>query len=126
MSERMKKMDRKKELKMQYKETKTEAGVYQIKNTINQKILIGSTMNLKTLNGKKFELEMGVSTNRGLQQDLKEFGAKAFVIEELERLKVEEDRYTNLKSELKKLEEKWLDKLKPYGDQGYNTEKLTE
>jgi len=44
-------MDRKKELKLKYKETKPQAGVYQIKNTRNQKIFVGSTMNLKTLNG---------------------------------------------------------------------------
>lgn len=41
-------MDRKAELKRLYKETKTKAGVYQIINTVNQKVFVGSTMNLKT------------------------------------------------------------------------------
>lgn len=37
-------MDRKKELKQLYKETKIEAGVYQIRNTVNNKVFIGSTI----------------------------------------------------------------------------------
>ncbi|MEH7749426.1 GIY-YIG nuclease family protein, partial [Neobacillus drentensis] len=36
-------MDRKKELKQLYKETPVEAGIYQIKNTKNQKSFIAST-----------------------------------------------------------------------------------
>jgi hypothetical protein len=52
-------MDRKKELKQLYKETTIEAGVYKIKNILNEKIFIGSTPNLKTLNGIKFMLENG-------------------------------------------------------------------
>ena len=44
-------MDRKKELKQQFKEASVEAGVYQILNTVNNKVLVGSTLNLKTING---------------------------------------------------------------------------
>ena len=43
-------MERKKELKQQYKETAIEAGIYQIKNTANNKVFVGSTKNFKTLN----------------------------------------------------------------------------
>lgn len=116
-------MDRKKELKMQYKETKTLAGVYQIKNLINQKVFIGSTMNFKTLNGKKFELEMGVSTNKALQNEWNEYCKDAFIIEELEILKEDEISKLGIKEDLKKLEEKWIEKLQPFGERGYNTEK---
>jgi len=42
-------MDRKKELKRLYKEIEIEAGIYQIRNTKNGKILIESTPNLKTI-----------------------------------------------------------------------------
>ncbi|TGV18078.1 GIY-YIG nuclease family protein, partial [Mesorhizobium sp. M00.F.Ca.ET.186.01.1.1] len=41
-------MKRKDELKQTFKEAKTEAGVYQIKNSLNQKAWICSTRNLKT------------------------------------------------------------------------------
>ncbi|KMY55364.1 MULTISPECIES: GIY-YIG nuclease family protein [Bacillaceae] len=116
-------MDRKKELKQQYKETKIEAGIYQIKNTKNGKVFIGSTRNLKTLNGKRFELNMGSNTNKELQREWKEFGDTAFEFEVLEILKKKETGYFDEKKELEKLEEKWLEKVKPYGERGYNREK---
>ncbi|MDQ0246612.1 group I intron endonuclease [Bacillus fengqiuensis] len=116
-------MDRKKELKQLYKETKTEAGIYQIKNTQNGKIFVGSTRNLKTLSGKRFELEVGTNTNKMLQNEWKEFGKEAFVFEILEILKEKEAGYFDAKNELKKLEEAWLDKLQPYGERGYNRER---
>lgn len=114
-------MDRKSELKQQYKETKIEAGVYQIKNIKNQKIFIESTPNLKTINGKRFTLDMGSFQNKLLQNEWKEFGAEAFVFETLEILIVPEHGNYDSKDALKKLKEKWLDKLQPYGERGYNT-----
>lgn len=116
-------MNRKKELKQLFKETKVEAGIYQIRNTQNEKIFIGSTNNLKTLKGKQFELEVGTNTNKLLQDEWKQYGKDAFVFEVLEILKEKEDGYFNVKYELKKLEEAWLDKLLPYGERGYNREK---
>ncbi|WCN36505.1 GIY-YIG nuclease family protein [Aneurinibacillus uraniidurans] len=113
-------MERKKELKQQYKEIKVEAGVYQIKNTVNGKIFIGSSRNLKTLNGKQFQLKMGSHENRMLQKEWNEYGEDAFVFEIVEVLKKKETGYFDLKDELKKLEEKWLDTLQPFGEQGYN------
>ncbi len=113
-------MDRKKEMKRQFKEAKTVAGVFQIKNTQNQKVFLGSTINLKSLNGKIFQLEMDSHPNKALQKEWNEYGKKAFVIEVLEVLKKKEDDFTAPADALKLLEEKWLDKLKPYGEQGYN------
>ncbi|ERI09280.1 hypothetical protein HMPREF0083_02559 [Aneurinibacillus aneurinilyticus ATCC 12856] len=123
MRKEEKKMDRKKELKQLYKETKTQAGVYQIKNNKNQKIYIESSMNLKTINGKQFQLKMGSHTNKLLQKEWNEFGEEAFTFEVLETLKVKEDGYFDAKYELEKLEEKWLNKLQPFGEHGYNREK---
>ncbi|MFD2170431.1 DUF2087 domain-containing protein [Tumebacillus lipolyticus] len=121
---------RREELKQLYKESKTEAGVYQIKNTKNQKVFLGSTMNLKTLNGKRFSLNMGTSvSNRGtfmskeLQEEWNEYGEGAFVIEVLEVLEQKEDPYFDAKDALEKLEQKWLDKLQPYEERGYNIKK---
>ncbi len=109
-------MDRKKELKEQYKEMKTEAGVYQVRNTVNQKILLVATPNLKTINGRR----MGGFMNKELQKEWKQFGAEAFVFEVLEVLEEKEEGYFDRREELKKLEAKWLEKLQPYGDCGYN------
>ncbi|MCR8630509.1 GIY-YIG nuclease family protein [Paenibacillus radicis (ex Xue et al. 2023)] len=112
-------MDRRKELVQQYKEIKTEAGIYQIKNNINQKILVASTNNLRSLNGKTLMLKLGSHRNQQLQKEWNEFGESAFGIEVLEVL-VKKEGYFDEKDELKKLEEKWLQELQPYGDRGYN------
>ncbi len=117
-------MDRKKELKQHYKEIEIKAGVYQIKNTKNEKIFVGSTKNLKTLNGAKFMLENGGHSNKRLQAEWMHFGKDSFVFEVLEILEKKVDIYFNEKEELEKLEEKWLNKLQPFGEGGYNQEKI--
>ena len=114
------KMDRKKELKQQYKQIKTEGGIYQIRNTINQKILVAATPNLKTLNGRHVELRRGGHRNKQLQEEWNQFGEDAFVFEVLEVLEEKKEGYFDKADELKKLEKKWLDKLQPYGERGYN------
>jgi hypothetical protein len=63
--------DHRKTLKQAYKEMKTEAGVYQIKNTINQKVLVAATPNLRTLQGKRFQLHIGSHKNAQLQAEWK-------------------------------------------------------
>jgi hypothetical protein len=114
-------MERKKELKQQFKETTVEAGVYQIMNTINQKRLIGSTKNFKTLNGIKFMLATNsYTTNKELQKEWNQYGKDAFAIEILEKLKKKDDPYFNEKEALLDLEEKWLETLHPYGERGYH------
>lgn len=116
-------MNRKQELKQMYKEVKTEAGVYQIKNTKNGKVLIDSTPNVKTMNGKKFMLQHGSHPNHSLQKEWNEYGAEAFEFEVLEILKEKEEPYFDAADALEKLETKWLEQLKPFGDRGYNQEK---
>ncbi|MHB1651799.1 MAG: DUF2087 domain-containing protein [Desulfitobacteriaceae bacterium] len=118
-------MDRKKELKQQYKEMKREGGVYQIKNTKNQKVFVLGTQNFKTMNGRRMELQRGGYRNSQLQDEWKQFGEEAFVFEVLEVLEEKEEGFFNIAEELKKLEEKWLEKLQPYGERGYNKEKRT-
>lgn len=115
-------MDRKKELKQQYKEVSIEAGVFQIKNKMNNKIFVGSLNNIKRLNGIKFMLETGNYTpNKELQMDWNEFGKDAFLFEVLEILKKKDEPYWNEKEALAELESKWIERLQPFGDNGYNT-----
>jgi hypothetical protein len=115
-----KSMNRRKELIQQYKEMKTEAGVYQVKNTKNQKVFVVSTPNLKTMNGKPMMLCGGGYKNKKLQEEWNKFGEEAFVFEVLEVLKEKEEGYFDKTGELKKLEKKWLEKLQPYDERGYN------
>lgn len=116
-------MNRREELKQMYKEVKPQAGVYQIKNTVNGKVLVGSTLNLKSLNGKRMELQLGTMMNKALQHEWKEYGEQSFEIEVLEVLEKKKTGFFDAKDALLKLEEKWLERLQPYGERGYNREK---
>ncbi len=116
-------MERRKELLEQYKQMIKEAGVYQIRNTIDQRVFVTATPDLKNMNGRRFELNMGGFRNAELQKDWNRLGEAAFVFEVLEVLEEKEEGFFDKKEELKKLEKKWLDKLEPYGEKGYNTKK---
>jgi hypothetical protein len=108
------------ELLQQYKEIKIEAGVYQIKNTLNGKVYVDGTPDLRSLNGKTVTLNTGSHTNKLLQKEWAEFGQHAFVIEVLEILKPNDNQYVVLRDELKKLKEIWIEKLQPFGERGYH------
>ncbi|GAB6931319.1 GIY-YIG nuclease family protein [Paenibacillus sp. JCM 10914] len=116
-------MNRRSELNQQYKEIKIESGVYQIRNTVNGKVWVAGTNNFKTMNGKRFELQMNTSYNKELQQDWNEYGEDAFVFEILETIEVKPDPYFDLKDAVRKREAHWLETLNPFGDRGYNTPK---
>jgi hypothetical protein len=110
---------RRKELLEQYKQIKTYIGIIHIKNNVNGKIFIDTCSNLKnrwfTL---KWNLDMGRHPNSKLQKDWNELGQDAFAYEVLE--KKEADKVDDIRWELKKMKKKWLEKLQPYGDKGYN------
>lgn len=113
-------MNRREELKRIAAEVKTEAGVYQIRNTVNGKRFIDSTRNLKTLNGQLMQLDMGSHRNKTLQSEWKEYGKDGFVVEVLEVLKKRDTPYFDEKDELKQLRDRWREQLQPYGEQGYH------
>ena len=79
-------MDKKARIK-EYKGIPRPMGVYQIKNTVNGKVLIGSSNNLAAiLNRYRAELKMGSCRDPVLQQEWKQFGPEAFEYNELEIL----------------------------------------
>ena len=109
------------DIKREYKERKKPAGVFQVKNTINGKVLLGSSLNLEgPLNSHKFMLSIGRHRNEALQKEWNQYGADKFVFEVLEEVKVKDDPNFNMEDELILLEQIWLEKLKPFGDRGYN------
>lgn len=113
--------DRQRELKQNYKETKLDAGVYQIRNKASGRIFIGSAFNVNgKLNGIRFGLEMGSYRNSGLQKDWKEYGAEGFEFGILETLDQDKIEKVLQKDELAKLEKKWLEKLRQSGAELYN------
>ena len=114
--------ERKKELIREYKLRPKPAGIFQIKNTVNGKLLLGSSKNLDgVLNKHQFALSIGTHRNMALQRDWKEYGERAFVFEILDKVKVKEEPGFNLDNELLFLEELWIEKLNPFDGQGYNT-----
>lgn len=113
--------------KQQYKQTHTEMGVYQIKNKVNGKIFIGSSMDLRGIwNRHRFELKMKGHKNKGLQNDWDLYGEDNFIFDVLENIKPEEEIVMNVddlkkyQKKLKPLEEKWFDILQPYQERGYH------
>lgn len=111
------------DIKREYKERKKPAGIFQVKNIANGKVLLGSSLNLEgPLNSHKFMLKIGSHRNPSLQKDWNEYGPDKFVFEILEVVKVKDDPDFNLEDELTLLEQIWIEKLQPFGEKGYNTE----
>ena len=114
-------MKTKQDINREYKEKLKPAGIFQVKNIVNGKVLLGSSLNLEgPLNGHKFLLSSGSHRNELLQKEWKEYGQDKFVFEILEVVKVKDDENFNLKDELTLLEEIWIEKLQPFGERGYN------
>ena len=68
-------MDRRKELKLQYKQMKPEMVVIIIRSELDNKCYLQGTQNIKgTINSTKFKLEAGIHPNSELQRAWKEQG----------------------------------------------------
>jgi len=110
-----------KELNREYAERVKPAGIYQVKNLKNGKVLLGSSLNLEgPLNRHRFMLKTGSHTNKALQKDWDELGPDQFAFEILEEVQRKDDPNFNLKDELSLLEMIWLERLQPVGEHGYN------
>jgi hypothetical protein len=115
-------MKSRKELNREYQERPKPAGVFQVKNNVNGKVLLGSSLNLEgALNGHRCMLKIGSHRNKALMEDWNEYGPDAFNFEVLELVQVRDDPNFNLNDELTLLEMIWLEKLQPVGENGYNT-----
>jgi group I intron endonuclease len=115
-----------KELKREYKDSMRPMGIYQIRNLVNEKVFVGSSMNLKGIfNRRLFQLELGGDQSKSLQKDWNEFGKENFAFEVLEEIFPRENPVYDYRSDLECLEDLWLEKLEPYGAKGYNERKKT-
>jgi len=117
--------DKKKERIREYKLNHPPMGVYQIRNIVNGKVLVGASLNLPGIfNRHKFALKMGNHSSVALQAEWNEFGAENFAFEILDELTPREDPSYDYREDLGLLEEMWLEKLQPYGERGYNEKKM--
>jgi DNA-binding HxlR family transcriptional regulator len=121
-SKTMQSSSQRKELKRASKQQVADIGVYQIRNTANGKLYLGSSTNLAgERNSRLFQLKMGkVVFSRELQEDLTRHGAENFkfsVLAVLDPPKPGED----VARLLAELELSWLEQLQPFGERGYNS-----
>jgi hypothetical protein len=117
-------MDRKKELKQEYKQRPVVAGVFQIRNLESGRFFFGSSLNMHgPLDRNRFLLAIGKHANEELQRDWNELGPDAFSFEVLETIPQRDEPEPDYSEDLAILEQIWLDKLHPFGEGGYNREK---
>ena len=113
---------RKKELLEDYKNIKTYMGITQIKNRVNGKIYVAGYPNLKNKwESIKGQLNLGMHVCTALQQDWKQQEQESFEYTVLEQKAT--DKIDDVRWELKQMEKQWLQKLQPYGENGYNRKK---
>jgi hypothetical protein len=116
----------KKQAKLDYKMTHRPMGVFQIRNKVNEKVFVDSSLNIPgKVNRLTFQLNAGSHPSRSLQADWNELGKDAFDFETLEDLPPRSDSGYNYAADLETLEDLWLEKLEPYDSKGYNERKKT-
>jgi hypothetical protein len=112
-------MDRKEQIRA-YKESPRTMGVFRVRNTANGKALVGSSVDVPAmLNRQRFQLESGFHPDRALLAEWREFGPDAFAFETLDTLEPPEEPGYDPATDLKLLEEMWLEKLGRAGERGY-------
>ncbi|HYF81710.1 MAG TPA: GIY-YIG nuclease family protein [Clostridia bacterium] len=106
-------MERKKELKLQYKQTRPQMGIFIIRSKVNNKCYIQTTQDLRgVINGAKARLEGGQHLNRELQKEWNDFGSENFTIEILENIQYDKDESkTDYTEDLALLQMIWEEKL---------------
>lgn len=114
-------MQTKKEIKDAYKSLKFRAGIFQIKNTLNDRIYLQITTDLdRAYNADLFKLNACMHPNKSLQKDWNEFGANNFEMTLYDELAVK-DTLTpaEIQQELKALLEIHILELKNTGKYVY-------
>ncbi|RRK10855.1 GIY-YIG nuclease family protein [Lactiplantibacillus garii] len=111
--------ERKKQLQRAFKMAPTYYGVIQIENQTNHKIFIDVVPNLHNRwQFYQLNLNKDFYRNTPLQADWNEQGAANFTYSVL--FKEDTANVLNMRATLKALKNKWLHKLTPFDDRGYN------
>ncbi len=103
-------------IKKAYKDTTRPMGVYRITSTQNNKVYIGSAIDVPArINRHKAELRFGSHRNSELQEIWRSFGESAFEFEVLDVLDHEKGLQANPLEELHILLQMWIQKLEKQG-----------
>ena len=114
-------MTDRKELIRAYKEAPKPMGVVCIRNTVNGKSLVEATRNIPALfNRYRATLKFGAHTNKELAADWKTHGEQAFAFEVLDTLEPPDHPDYDPTTDLRVLQDLWLEKLQPFAPRGYN------
>src|SRR5262245_45518316 len=101
--------DKKRVLKRDYKQNHRPMGVFQIRNLVNEKVFLGTSLNLPGIfNRHQFQLQMGGHPNKALQNEWNQYGCNNFVFEILDELTPREDPSYDYRPDLEFLEDWWL------------------
>jgi predicted transcriptional regulator len=104
---------KKAELKKIYKLTPTPIGIFQIRCLKNNRVYIGSALNLNgKMNSHRAQLRFGTSANTRLQEDWNNFGEENFLFEILEEIKPDPNPNYEYNDDLKNLKDAWINILK--------------
>ena len=113
-------MKTKKELKNAYKQQKPQMGVFQVKNTANEKVLIEASTNIPAKWSRhQTELKFGTHRNKALQADWNNFGPESFSFEILGEVTFEEKESLDYTEEVVALKEMLEEELGLGEDQVY-------
>ena len=103
---------RKKELQTEYSGREVTGGVYLIRNTANNRILINATADLQSSRNRfDFAQKTGSCIEMKLQKDWAEYGSAIFAFEVLDELKKGETQTdAEFKTDISLLKEIWQEK----------------
>lgn len=112
--------DRKAQIRA-YKESPRTMGIFEVRNTVSGKRLIGTATDVPAmLNRQRAQLRLGAHPNAQLQADWNTLGPGAFAFEILDVLTPPDDPAYDPRPDLDVLQALWLEKLTPFADLGYN------
>lgn len=118
--------EKKRRLKQEYRQNPPPMGVFAIRNMVNDKVFVGVGQDLNgIINRHRFQLASGIHQNIRLQNEWNEFGSHNFAFEILEQLNHSGVPHVEGLDELELLEKLWLERLRPFGERGYNEPKLS-
>jgi hypothetical protein len=105
----------------EYKETPRPMGVFRVLCTANGKSLVGTSVDLPAmLNRQRAQLALGGHRLKALQRDWATHGEAAFRFEVLDTLEPKDEPGWEPAADLAVLEALWIEKLRSWGEGGYN------
>jgi len=105
--------DTRKAILAQYKEREITGGVYLVRNTLTDKVLLDAATDMQSIKNRyEFALKTGSCINPKLQKDWSEHGNGVFAFEVLEEIKKGESQTdAEFRADVDLLKEMWLEKL---------------